>query len=183
MSFSLLQRHRFHRDPDAPTQAASAQALLRVLLHQDGSTTRLLEALGGGDLRVHVIEQGLVTELPLQLAGSMPGSKFLRRLTTLEANGRVLLDSLAYIAVGALPGPLVQELLEGIRPIGHVLAHLWTRRAFRALDDTVFEELWAVVGLPDPLASRSTSIATPAGLCMVLAETFRRGVLDEVNFP
>lgn len=177
MSSSPLQRERFHCAADAPAQAERAQTLLRVLLHQDGSTTRLLEAMSGGAITVHVIEQGFIQELPPWLAGVLPGRTFLRRLTALEANGQVFLDSLSYTAVEVLPSVLVQELVDGARPIGAVLADVWTRRAFREDDTHILEELWSVVGMADPQASRSTMIVTPGGPCMVLAETFRRGVL------
>jgi chorismate-pyruvate lyase len=178
MSSSLLQRARFHSAADEPAQAEFAQVLLRLLLHQDGSTTRLLEAMSDGDLRVQVIDQGFLREVPPPLAASLAGKTVLRRLTSLEVKGRVLLDSLAYIAAEALPASMVQELVDGVRPIGHVLASLWTRRVFRPEDAWTIEELGRAVGLPDPPASRSTAIVTPAGPCMVLAETFRRGVLD-----
>jgi chorismate-pyruvate lyase len=151
--------------------------LLRLLLCQDGSTTRLLETLTGAQITVHVIEQGFVDTLPVQLAGVLPGKTFLRRLTSLEADGRVLLDSISYIAVEVLPRSVVQELVAGIRPIGHLLARSWTRRVFRNEDTPLLEELWDAIGTPDPQASRSTLIVTPEGPCMVLGETFRQGVL------
>jgi chorismate-pyruvate lyase len=172
-----LLRQRFASAAE-PVPHVDARALLHLLLHQDGSTTRLLELLAGGDITVHVLAQDLVRQLPSHLASALPGRTFLRRLTSLEAHGCVLLDSLSYIAVEALPASAVQELVAGVRPIGHVLAGLWTRRSFRDQDTGIFEELWAAVGEPDPPASRSTLISTPAGACMVLAETFRRGVLD-----
>lgn len=173
----LLQRQRLLGEADPPHQAHLANAMLRLLLHQDGSTTRLLEAMTGSPLRVHVVEQALVRKLPSCLSGSLPGETFLRRLTTLSANGSVLLDSIAYIAVEALPRDVLDELRRGVRPIGHLLERLWTRRQFRKLDGPMLEELWASVGSPDPRASRSTMITTPEGPCMVLGETFRRGVL------
>ena len=151
--------------------------LLPVLLHQDGSTTRLLEALSGGPVVVHVLQQHVVAELPGDLRGVLPGARFLRRLTCLTARRHVLLDSIAYIAIDALPAAIVQELEEGRRPIGHLLAQLWTRRRFRSGDDALFEELWHATGEPDAAASRSCIIDTPQGACMVLGETFRQGIV------
>lgn len=162
-------RERFPFDPASP--------VLRLLLHQDGSTTRLLEMLAGGPVSVQVLEQGVVRKLPPQLQGALPGRSFLRRMTALHAHGHVLLDSLSYIALDALPAGIVEGLQRGSTPIGHLLARLWVRRSFRAGDTQLFDELWNVVGVPDPLASRSCTILTPAGPCLVLAETFRRGVL------
>jgi chorismate-pyruvate lyase len=169
-----LQRERCLRDPEPHAQALLARGVLRMLLHQDGSTTRLLEATLGGPITVHVLEQQLVPALPPFLQGALPGTTFLRRITALEAQGQVLLDSLAYIAVEALPGPMVRDLMEGVRPIGHIVASLWTRRAVRGGDHALLQELWSVVGEPDPEASRSGAILTPDGPCMILAETFRR---------
>jgi chorismate-pyruvate lyase len=151
--------------------------VLPLLLHQDGSTTRLLEALSGGPVTVHVLQQHVVAELPAGLRGVLPGSRFLRRLTSLTARGHVLLDSIGYIAIDTLPAAIVQELEEGQRPIGHLLAQLWTRRRFRSGDDALFEELWHATGEPDATASRSCIIDTPQGACMVLGETFRQGIV------
>jgi chorismate-pyruvate lyase len=152
--------------------------MLQVLLAQDGSTTRLLETIAGEKICVHVIEQEVVHELPRELAGSLPGKSFLRRLTTLEAKGHVLLDSISYIAIDALPEAVVRELQEGVRPIGTVLSCLWTRRTFRSQDTSLLEELWSAVGHPDERASRSSCVHTPEGPCMILGETFRRGVVS-----
>jgi chorismate-pyruvate lyase len=102
-------------------------------------------------------------------------------VTSLHVSGHVLLDSLAYIAVEALPPPLVQELRGGIRPIGHVLANVWTRRTLRDQDARLLEELWGAVGNPDLPASRSLCIYTPRAPCILLAETFRRGILTRMR--
>lgn len=151
--------------------------LLHLLLHQDGSTTRLLQMLVGGPISVHVLDQGFVDEVPDSLADVLSGKRFLRRLISLEAGGYVLLDSISYIATDILPAPVVRDLEEGIRPIGSILADLWTRRRSRAADKQLLDELWAVTGKADPAASRACSILMPQGTCMVLAETFRRGVI------
>lgn len=164
---------RWCRAPATPSE----RALLAVLLAQDGSTTRLLEALFGTPIAVHVIDQQVVPQLPGTLHGELPGERFLRRITSLQSGGYVLLDSLSYIAVDVLPMPVVRELKEGIRPIGHVLSELWTRRLFRDGDTVLLEELWRAVGAPDSRASRSLCICTPDAPCMLLAETFRSGVL------
>jgi chorismate-pyruvate lyase len=176
-----LQRARIRAESDCLAQADLAEIVLRLLLHQDGSTTRLLEALSGSAIVVHVIEQAFVDGLPAALAGNLPGKRFLRRVTALEAKGRIVLDSLSYTAADALPEQTVEELLRGLRPIGHVLAKAWTRREFRNDNAHMYEELWASVGLPDLEASRQMLIVTPAGPCMLLAETFRRGALDAMS--
>jgi chorismate-pyruvate lyase len=151
--------------------------LLRLLLKQDGSTTRLLEELTGCGIGVCVLEQAVVQELPLPLAGALRGKTFLRRLTALKAKGHVLLDSISYTDVDTLPRAVLDELVAGLRPIGHLFSALWTKRTFRHEDTTLLGELWATVGLPDPQASRSCVILTPKGPCMLLGETFRKGIV------
>ena len=51
------------------------------------------------------------------------------------------------------------------------------RRSFLDAAPMLYERLWAVVGLPDPEASRTYCIATPEGPRMLIAETYRRGML------
>lgn len=171
------QRETFLGASDHPATAAWANFVLQLLIAQDGSTTRLLEALAGCAISVRVHQQGVVPVLPAQLEGVLHGGRFLRRVVSLEAHGHVVLDSLSYTAIDALPHALTRELQEGIRPIGKVLSGLWTQRTFRSEDTELFGELWESVGCPDPQASRSSCIHTPAGPCVILAETFRRGVL------
>jgi len=172
-----LQRDKYFRASDTDAQAAFAQALLRVFLTQDGSTTRLCEAIARDRVAIHLLEQAVVQQLPAQMGTALPGSRFLRRLTAIEAKGQVMLDSISYIAMDALGADIVQELEAGVTPIGHLLARLWTRRSFRADDTELFEELWLKVGDPDAQASRSYTVITPQGPCMIIGETFRRGIL------
>jgi chorismate-pyruvate lyase len=176
----MLHRERFLRDSGTLIEGKWEATLLRLLLAQDGSTTRLLETMTGQSVSVHVIDQHLVRTLPAALDGTLPGKRFLRRITSLGIGGQVLLDGLAYIAIDVLPSRLVRELEEGVRPIGYVLSSVWTRRAMHNQDTSLLEELWKTVGKPDLPASRSLRMFTPRGPCMLLAETFRRGVLAHV---
>src|SRR5690242_19352158 len=123
---SRLARHRFLRPTASPAELAWGNTILQMLLAQDGSTTRLFEAIAGHRILVHAVDQATVRELPPDLAGFLPGESFLRRLSTLEFGGHVLLDSLSYIAIDVLPPPLVQELEKGETPIGRVFSSLWT---------------------------------------------------------
>lgn len=172
-----LHRERFQSGADAPAGSISAATLLQVLLHQDGSTTRLLEMLVGSAITVHVLVQGFVDELPPPLANSLAGKRFLRRLSTLEARGHVLLDSISYTAIDALPASVARGLLEGVRPIGHVFSSLWTKRSFGSDGTQLLEELWSTVGEPHREASRSCVVLIPEGPCMLLAETIRQGIV------
>jgi chorismate-pyruvate lyase len=172
-----FQRQKYFLACDTHAQAQHAEAMLRLFLAQDGSTTRLCEALAGGRVSLQVLAQSVVPELPAHLAGALPGARFLRRLTSLGAQGQVMLDSISYIAIDAVDARIVSELEAGVTPIGHLLARLWTRRGFRAPDPLLFEELWPAVGEPDLSASRSYTVFTPEGPCMLIGETFRRGML------
>jgi len=156
------------------------QAIRALLLAQEGSTTRLLQTLCRNDISVQVIDQQVVDKLPIALDGELPGTRFLRRLSSLHAGGHVLLDSFSYTALDVLPTLVASELIEGTRPIGHVFSHLWTRRTFRGGDADLLESLWAEVGDPDPPSSRTLFIHTPRAPCMLLAETFRGGVLAQL---
>jgi chorismate-pyruvate lyase len=170
-----LLRQKYFSAADSNERTECARALLRLFLLQDGSTTRLCETMARDRLTVHVLEQSIVPELPPHLAGALPGRSFLRRITALEMK-EVLLDSISYIAVDALDADNVARLEGGTTPIGHVLETLWTKRSFRSEDVALFDELWRVVGHADAQASRSYTVFTPQGPCMVIAETFRRGI-------
>ena len=171
-----LLRQKYFSAADSSERTECARALLRLFLLQDGSTTRLCETMARDRLTVHVLEQAVVHELPAHLAGALPGCSFLRRITALEMQKQVLLDSISYIALDALDADNVARLEAGTTPIGHVLATLWTKRSFRSEDVALFDEFWRVVGQADAQASRSYTVCTPQGPCMVIAETFRRGI-------
>jgi chorismate-pyruvate lyase len=172
-----LRREPFPSPSEHANDVAWEEVILRMLIGQDGSTTRLLETMAGERISVHIIEQRVLHELPQELTGDLPGNSFLRRVVALEAKGHVLLDSISYIAMDALPEPISRELQEGVLPIGTVLSRLWTRRTFRDQDTNLFEQLWSATGHPDRRASRSSCLHTPNGPCIILGETFRHGVL------
>jgi chorismate-pyruvate lyase len=171
-----LQRQKYFLASEPQARAEFARALLRLFLTQDGSTTRLCEAMARDRVTVHLLSQAVVPELPAHLKNALPGRSFLRRIIALAAEGQVLLDSISYIALDALDADSVARLEAGTTPIGHVLDDLWTRRNFRSQDDALFEELWREVGDADAQASRSYTVLTQQGPCMVIAETFRRGM-------
>lgn len=174
---SLLREPFLQRCTNSLPSGKYEETIRALLLAQDGSTTSLLESLGRDEVCVRVIEQCVVDQLPFELDGELPGTRFLRRLASLHANGHVLLDSLSYTAIDVLPRSVELELVEGAKPIGHVLSHLWTRREFRDRHNALLKELWDAVGDPDPPSSRTMCIHTPRAPCMLLAETFRAGVL------
>jgi chorismate-pyruvate lyase len=177
MSSSLpaaLLRQRFHETSTPPAQA---RRLLQLLLAQDGSTTRLCETIAGGPVSLQLIEQGVTREAPAEVRAVLPGSQFILRITCIVAQGQVMMDNLSYIALEGLPPDVQRDLEGGAIPIGHLLSRLWVRRAFLDPAAALYERLWGAVGLPDAAASRNYCIATPEGPRMVIAETFRGGML------
>ena len=153
--------------------------MLQLLLAQDGSTTRLCEAIAGGPVALRVLEQRIVHEVPPEVRAALPGGRLLERITCLAAGGQVMMDNISYIALEGLP-PDIRRHLEGAEiPIGHLLARMWVRRSFLGAAPALYDRLWQAVGLPDAEASRAYCIATPDGPCMVIAETYRRGMFLE----
>lgn len=151
--------------------------MLRLLLAQDGSTTRLCETIAAGPVTLQVLEQRVVHTAPEEVRAALPGTGFIERVTCLAAHGQVMMDNLCYIALEGLPPDLRRELEDGRVPIGHLLARLWVRRTFLSAAPRLYERLWAAVDLPDPAAARAYAIVTPAGPCMLIAEAYRRGML------
>ena len=174
-----LLRESFHLASDTPAQAATAHRVLPLLLAQDGSTTRLCETVAGGPVALWVYAQHTVDSVPAEVRAVLPGSRFIERITCLAAHGQVLMDNLTYIALDGLAPDLQRDLEAATLPIGHLLARLWVRRAALAVTATpvLARRLWDVVGVPDAPASRSYSIATPEGPLMLIAESYRRGML------
>ena len=171
-----LVRRCFHQPSDPPGHAR----VLQLLLAQDGSTTRLCETVAGGPVDLHVLAQHPAQEVPDVVRSVLPGTRFIERITTLSAHGEAMMDNLSYIALAGLPHDVQRDLEAGTMPIGHLFARMWIRRSFLGAQPTLCERLWATTrGLPDAAASRSYSVVTPQGPCMLITETFRRGMLME----
>ena len=174
MSTSPNRRETFADEAlDAP-----ARRLLDVLLAQDGSTTRVCEAIAGGRISLHVARQGVTADVPAPVRRALPCAQYLERYSTLAAHGQVLMDNLTFIALDGLDPAVHAGLEAGTAPIGHLLESLWTRRQRlpRADLDVLGPLLWNEFGLPDPVASRAYLINTPEGPRFLIAETYRRGM-------
>lgn len=137
----------------------------------------MCEAIAAGPVTLHVIEQQIVGTVPADVRSVLPGASFIERITCLAAHGQVLMDNLSYIALDGLAPDVRRDLEDGIMPIGHLLSRMWVRRSFLDPQPSLYAKLWDAVGLPDPEASRIYYISTPHGPRMVIAETFRRGML------
>lgn len=177
------QRLRWHDASDSAANAAHAQDVLQLLLAQDGSTTRLCETIAQGPVALQLIEQRIVDVVPDEVRAVLPGQRFIERITCLAAHGQVLMDNLSYIALEGLAPDIRRDLEAGVMPIGHLLARLWVRRSFLEGSSALYAKLWDAVGLPDPEASRTYCILTPEGPRMLIAETYRRGMLSRPITP
>jgi chorismate-pyruvate lyase len=176
-SSNTPRRERFAGAQATAAQAAIERQVLRLLMAQDGSTTRLCEAVAGGPVDLVLIKQHVTVEVPAIVREHLPGTQFIERITSLAAHGQVLMDNLTYIALEGLEPAIDGDLRAGTLPIGHLLARLWVRRERIAQAGELMDTLWNAVGLPDASATRAYRIATPTSAQMVIAETYRRGML------
>jgi len=150
--------------------------MLRLLLAQDGSTTRLCEAVAGGPVELRVLRQQSSQDVPAVVRRHLSGSRFIERITLLAAHGQVLMDNLSYVALQGLEGHIERDLIEGRTPIGHLLSRWWTRREPLDPIDELSARLWGTVGTPDASATRCYRIVSPEGPRMLITETYRRGL-------
>ncbi len=173
--------HRRERLTDG--RDAKDRRILDFLLAQDGSTTRLCEAIAGGQIELHVVYQQTTRAVPAFVRSHLPGELFIERVTFLAAHGEVFMDNLTFVALEYLPSGVKDDLLRGKVPVGHLLRHMWVRR--ERLEDVpeLSQQLWKFEGLPDPEATRTYQILTREGPCMVITETFRRGMTLDFARP
>lgn len=164
------------RQPFAAADEVQAR-VLELLLAQDGSATRLCEAVAGGPIEVHVLAQQATEAVPRKVRELLPGGRFIERLSCLAAHGEVLLDSVSWIALAGLEPDIEADLRAGRRPIGHLLQRLWVRREPLADAGELGQRLWHAVGAPDAAATRAFRVVTPQGARMIVVETYRRGML------
>jgi chorismate-pyruvate lyase len=174
----MPSRQHFHQPSDSAEKASHLRSMLNLLIAQDGSTTRLCEAAAEGPVTLQMVDQRVVQEVPDDVRSALPGELFIERITCLVAGGHVMMDNLAFVALDGLASDVRGDLEEGKLPIGHLLSRMWVRRRFFDAP-ALRERLWRSCGSPDPKASRSYCIVTPEGPRMLIAETFRRGMVRE----
>lgn len=160
---------------------ATDQPLLRLLLAQDGSATRLCEALARRPITVQLQFQRRTTDVPPSVLAQLGGKAWLERATTLHAHGVVLMDNLSYTRLDAVPDWFLAGLDAGTTPIGHLLDRLPIQRDDLPLADDIAARLWHHVGLPDTRAAKLYRISTVDGPLMLVMETFRAGWTDAVH--
>jgi chorismate-pyruvate lyase len=151
--------------------------LLRVLMALDGSTTRVCEAVAQAPMQVQLLAQQHTQDVPGAVREQLGGCTWLKRVTSLHAQGQVLMDNLSFTRLDAMPDGFLQQLNAGHAPIGHLLQRLFVRREPVAGSPDIAALLWQHVGLPDARASRSYLIVTQQGPLMLIFEAFRAGMV------
>ena len=165
-----VDRHPFPPDPQhAP--------LLRALMALDGSTTRVCEAIAQAPMTVQLLSQQQTDSVPPGVREQLGGERYLHRVTSLHAHGRVLMDNLSYTRLDAVPDWFLAKLDEGVAPIGHLLQKLFVQREPLRSTPEIESALWQHVGHPDLRASRCYRIVTERGPLMLIFETFRSGMV------
>ena len=161
-----------------PTGPAHAP-LLRALLALDGSTTRVCEALARRPVEVQLRHQRQTVDVPAAVREQLGGDRWLERVASLHAHGRVMMDNLSYTRLDAVPEWFLLGLDAGQAPVGHLLQRLFVQRETVAGSDALSNALWSHVGLPDARASRSYRIITPTSPLMLICEVYRAGMVQE----
>lgn len=153
--------------------------LLRLLLAQDGSTTRICEALSGQPVDVVLHRQVATSEVPALVREQLGGQRWLERVTSLCCDGAVMMDNLSYTRLDAVPEWFLAALQTGTAPIGHLLDRLFVQRESVPTSTELCAQLWKQVGLPDDRASRAYRIVVPEGPLMLIFESFRAAMVRD----
>jgi chorismate-pyruvate lyase len=166
-----LSRESFpHDDP-------VSASLLRVLLGQDGSTTRLCEVIADGPVELRLHFQARVETVPESVLEFLGGASWIERITSLHLAGRVMMDNLTWTRTDRIPLEFAGDLERGELPVGRLLDRLFVKRQMIQAAN-LGEVLWNETGLPDPRASRAYTISTQIGSSdqgafMLVFETYR----------
>jgi chorismate-pyruvate lyase len=146
--------------------------LLRLLLGQDGSTTRLCEVIAAGPVELYLHLQARVESVPDTVLERLGGESWIERITSLHVAGHVMMDNLTWTRVDRIPTEFADELERGELPVGRLLDRLFVKRQMIQAS-SLGEILWTVTGLPDPRASRAYTISSDQGAFMLVFETYR----------
>jgi chorismate-pyruvate lyase len=150
-------------------------SLLTLLLAQDGSTTKLCEAISKSQVSLRVHSQARVETVPEVVKRELGGTSWLQRVTSLHVNARVLMDNLTYTRLDHVPAWFMADLEMGKAPVGHLLEKLFVRRQRIKSTIDLEQVLFEIVGFPDSNASRAYTVNTEDGALMLVFETYRAG--------
>jgi chorismate-pyruvate lyase len=155
-----------------PHDDLRASSLLRLLLGQDGSTTRLCEVIAGGPVELFLHSQSRVESLPDSVLEFLGGTSWIERITSLHVAGRVMMDNLTWTRADRIPAEFAGDLERGELPVGRLLDRLFVKR--QIIQPSSFGDvLWNQTGLPDSRASRAYTISSDLGPFMLVFETYR----------
>jgi chorismate-pyruvate lyase len=149
--------------------------LLKLLLAQDGSTTKLCEAISDSDVSLVVHSQARVDTVPEVVLRELGGTSWLKRITSLHSESRVLMDNLTYTRLDRVPAWFLADLEQGVAPVGHLLEKVFIRRERIVSSPELEQVLFDVVGFPDSGSSRAYTINTDDEALMLVFETYRAG--------
>jgi chorismate-pyruvate lyase len=157
-------------------------SLLRLLLGQDGSTTRLCEVIAGGPVELRLHSQARVEIVPDPVLEVLGGESWIERITSLHVAGVVMMDNLTWTRLDRIPFEFAGDLERGELPVGRLLDRLFIKRRMVSAS-SLGDVLWNQTGLPDARASRAYTISTQsgstqsgsseAGAFMLVFETYR----------
>ncbi|MNB74840.1 hypothetical protein D3C81_141780 [compost metagenome] len=102
-----------------------------ILLQNDGSTTKMLELIIGGEVTIKVHDQDWIfrRELPLDFFFPIEGSgPFIRRVTSLYYQDEVISSNLVFGNPDAISADLQERLIQGTLPIGKLIKEIEYRR-------------------------------------------------------
>jgi chorismate-pyruvate lyase len=158
---------------DDPVSAS----LLRLLLGQDGSTTRLCEVVARGPVELSLHTQSRVETVPDSVLEHLGGDSWIERITSLQVAGRVMMDNLTFTRLDRIPNEFADALERGELPVGRLLDRLFVKRHLISASG-LGDVLWNQTGLPDSRASRAYTISTQDGSSesaafMLVFETYR----------
>jgi chorismate-pyruvate lyase len=160
-----------------PHDDLTASSLLRLLLGQDGSTTRLCEVIAGVPVELRLHSQSRVETVSDSVLEHLGGRSWIERITSLHVMGDVMMDNLTWTQVDRIPSEFVDDLERGELPVGRLLDRLFVKRQIVSAS-SLGDVLWNQTGLPDPRASRAYTISTQDGSSdsaafMLVFETYR----------
>jgi chorismate-pyruvate lyase len=107
--------------------------LSRLLLSTDGSTTRTLSALVGGNLEVQLKHQKTIKlkDIPPDIQPYFPREgSFLHRVTSLKYHQDVLSDNAVFMDISLSSTELQDDIYQGKIPLGLLIANTEYRRKF-----------------------------------------------------
>ena len=154
----------------------NARNLLKLLLAQDGSTTKLCEAITESRVELIIHHQTRLETVPEVVRHELGGTSWLKRITSLHSESRVLMDNLTFTRLDRVPEWFLADLEQGVAPVGYLLSKLFVRRERLNATPELETQLFEIVRFADSSSSRAYTINTETGALMLVFETYRAGL-------